>query len=506
MADEKDWRIKYFNSLKQLDDMETTWYKLESLLRKAISRLAITAKGLNPKLDQLLQKIQVHSRDKDDEALEQDLQQLSILLSEIDESLPEVAPPAAIAVNEGSSIHPFLLQLIDQLRVDTDHSARIQGFKDAMQGMDSQQCLQGLSDIINKLHQHEPEDKVSAQQLLITLIEKITLTHGNSEQFNALQDKLAADFDMNDWGLYLDEIIAEIQNIIGGISNEKAELEGLIVDVTRQLNEISEVLTDEQADSIEGRKDTHQLQKVMTESVESIQAQVEQESDIGRLKSSINQHLVLIKNGVKVFIEKDSKRYDKTESRNQRLKEQLRFMEQESDQLQQKLTENRKKLMFDTLTGVRSRLSYDELLEQEFSRWLRYQETFSFALLDIDLFKRVNDQFGHNAGDKALQVVAKMMMRHIRKTDFLFRIGGEEFVLLLPKTDALNAAPLVEKIRDSVGKSSFHFKQQKVDITLSAGLTEIKAGDSQESVYERADAALYEAKNGGRNRLVIKAD
>ncbi len=180
-------------------------------------------------------------------------------------------------------------------------------------------------------------------------------------------------------------------------------------------------------------------------------------------------------------------------------------MEMESSELQQKLSENRQKLMFDTLTGVRSRLSYDEILEQELTRWSRYRETFSFALLDIDHFKAVNDQFGHNAGDKALQTVAKMMSKHIRKTDFLFRIGGEEFVLLLPKTTLQNAQPLVEKIRASVGSSSFHFKQQRVDISLSAGLTAITSEDSAESIYERADKALYEAKNSGRDQLILKS-
>ena len=160
--------------------------------------------------------------------------------------------------------------------------------------------------------------------------------------------------------------------------------------------------------------------------------------------------------------------------------------------------------MFDTLTGARSRLSYEEILDQEITRWSRYQEVFSFALLDIDHFKRINDEYGHNAGDNALKVVSKMMTQHIRKTDFLFRIGGEEFVLLLPKTSLSAATPLVEKIRSSVGQTSFHFKQEKVVIKLSGGVTAIVKDDNAESIYERADKALYEAKNGGRDRLVVK--
>ena len=203
------------------------------------------------------------------------------------------------------------------------------------------------------------------------------------------------------------------------------------------------------------------------------------------------------------FVEKDDQRYARAEKRNHQLLEQIRTMEDESNELRQKLDENRRKLLHDSLTGVRNRLSYDELLEQEIARFSRYRETFSYALLDIDHFKRINDQFGHNAGDNALRIVATMMLRHIRKTDFLFRIGGEEFVLLLPKTQIENAAPLVEKIRKSVSKAEFHYKQERVTVTMSAGLTEMRPDDGAISIYERGDKALYEAKRGGRDRLVI---
>ncbi|MBC8209710.1 MAG: GGDEF domain-containing protein [Gammaproteobacteria bacterium] len=501
MAEEKDWKAKYFDSLKQLEDMETTWYKLEKLLRRAISRLAITAKGFDSQLDQVLQKIQQHSRDSDNDALSADLDQLSTLLIKLDD-VPN--PASADVQNETSSIHTFLLQLIDQLRIDTDHKARMEALTTAIPQLDRDQCLQQFADILNQLLLHEPEDIVTAQNVLITLIEKITLTHGNTPELDVIQEKLGKTFDINEWGDYLDQIISEIHVIIRGINNEKVELESLIIDVTRQLNEISNVLTDEHNDTEEGRLESRRLQTLMQENVDSIQTKVDQETDLQRLKASISNNLNSIKTGVTAFIAKDNARYQKAELRNNSLQQQIKFMEQESDQLQQKLTENRQKLMFDTLTGVRSRLAYDELLDQELTRWSRYQDTFSFAILDIDHFKRVNDVFGHNAGDKALQVVANMLARHIRKTDLLFRIGGEEFVLLLPKTSLENATPLVEKIRNSVTDANFRFKQEKVDITLSAGLTAILAGDNCETIYERADSALYQAKNAGRNQLIVK--
>lgn len=502
MAEEKDWKTKYFNSLQQLEDMESIWEQLEKLLRKAISRLSISAKGFHAPLDKQLQKIQQHSREKDDAALNADLEDLSDLLGRMDIT----QPVQTVEVDDSeSNFHVHLLQLIDQLHLDTDQQTRIEDFKASITELDSDQSLNKLAVILNDLLQQTPVDNSAIQQVLISLIEKISLTHGSSEELNKIKERIDFSFDNDPWTTYLDDIISEIHCIIKGINYEKIEMESLIVDVTRQLNEISNVLTDEHSDSQLGRKDAQQLQSLMNNSVENIQTQVNQENDIGKLKNNIKGQLDTIKSGVSSFIEKDNKRYEIAEKRNNQLQKQIKSMEQESDQLQQKLSENRQKLMFDTLTGVRSRLSYDEILDQELQRWARYQDDFSFALLDIDHFKRVNDQFGHNAGDKALQIVAKMMSQHIRKTDFLFRIGGEEFVLLLPKTNLQNAQPLVEKIRVSVGSSSFHFKKEKVDISLSAGLTAISSTDDAESIFERADKALYEAKNSGRDQLVVKS-
>jgi len=508
VAEQKNWKIKYFDSLKQLEDMETTWYKLEKLLRKAVSRLAITAKGINEQLDEVLQKIQQSSRDKDDAELEQHLEQLANVLTRIESPQVEQASNALDgpmqSIEPAANQHEEILQLIERLHFESDYQARIDELKRSVRDMDSDQCLDNLAQILNELLLQEVDDTTAIRTVLVSLIEKIALAHGNSEQLERIQSRLEKDFTRDDWDGVLDDIISEIQRMIAGITEEKVEMESLIVDVTRQLNEISDVLTDEQSDTDAGRQDVQQLQSLMSQSVDDIQASVSSEHDIGRLKSRIERNMGSIKSGVEQFISKDRERFNKAQQRNRKLQKQIQAMERESDELQKKLNENRQKLMYDTLTGVRSRLSYDEVLEQEIQRFERYQEPFSFAILDIDHFKRVNDRFGHIAGDKALQIVAKMMLRHIRKTDFLFRIGGEEFVLILPKTSVHNAEPLVENIRSSVGGASFHFKTEKVDISLSAGLTEIAGQDTGESVYERADRALYDAKESGRDRLVVK--
>jgi diguanylate cyclase len=505
---DKDWKSKYYNSLDELEKMEKSWAELEDMLRKTISRVAITAKGINPRLDKILNNIQTHTRSKKDFELQQDLEDLSQALMSIEEKPEQKEKDLEIDTDLSGQANEidFSLSLLEQLQLPPAQQDELEQLRHKVQGIAPDHCLVELAGFINqllKIEAGDSNDKSTASEVLLSLIEKISFSYGNTPELENITHNIEQAGNTVDWRDFLDQIIKQVRVIIRGIRDEKIELEGLIVDVTRQLGEISSALNDDRQDSLQGRRETQQLQQVMDKSVQQIQQQVQSESDIQQLKSSIGQSLVSIKTSLKDFVTHDTERFEKAEKRNQKLQQQIQFMEQESQQLKKKLSENRQKLMYDSLTGVRNRLSYEELLEQELSRYSRYHEAFSYALLDIDHFKRINDEYGHNAGDKALQIVAQMMMKNIRKTDFLFRIGGEEFVLLLPKTALKLAAPLVEKIRTSVGQSNFHFKQQKVTISLSVGLTEMGKSDNAESIYERADKALYEAKHAGRDRLVV---
>jgi diguanylate cyclase len=125
------------------------------------------------------------------------------------------------------------------------------------------------------------------------------------------------------------------------------------------------------------------------------------------------------------------------------------------------------------------------------------------AVWDIDFFKHINDTYGHKSGDKALVIIAKLLSKHCRRSDFIARFGGEEFVMLLPATQAQSAALVAEKLRETVENSGFNANGNKVSITMSCGLTEYIDGDTNESIFERADSALYKAKQSGRNKCVL---
>lgn len=156
----------------------------------------------------------------------------------------------------------------------------------------------------------------------------------------------------------------------------------------------------------------------------------------------------------------------------------------------------------DKLTGAATRQVVDSLFEQAVSRSLRHQQKTTLALIDIDHFKQVNDNFGHHQGDKVLEAVAKIIKLHIRDADVLCRWGGEEFLLLLNECDLEHAVERVESVRQAIAAWRFHLNEASLKVTVSAGLAEHETGESLTRLVERADKALYQAKDQGRNCLI----
>lgn len=156
----------------------------------------------------------------------------------------------------------------------------------------------------------------------------------------------------------------------------------------------------------------------------------------------------------------------------------------------------------DPLTGVKNRAALDEALRSELGRARRYHSQLSLIIFDIDHFKRVNDTWGHTTGDCLLKQLATTAASCIRRSDMLFRYGGEEFVVLLHNTDTIGAARLAERIRRKVEKLE-NPCETGISITVSAGVASMVNSDTELSLFERADQAMYQAKAAGRNQIIV---
>lgn len=155
----------------------------------------------------------------------------------------------------------------------------------------------------------------------------------------------------------------------------------------------------------------------------------------------------------------------------------------------------------DALTGLFNRREGHSRIEGEYERYLRNNRTFSVLLMDIDLFKKVNDNHGHQAGDAMIKLVADTLRNECRKVDIPARWGGEEFLVILPETDTLEATQIANRIRQSVASQSIEFDGRTITATISIGVATIQGSESSDRVLQRADEALYRAKTLGRNKV-----
>ncbi|MGQ0658175.1 MAG: GGDEF domain-containing protein [Chromatiales bacterium] len=156
----------------------------------------------------------------------------------------------------------------------------------------------------------------------------------------------------------------------------------------------------------------------------------------------------------------------------------------------------------DPVTGINNRAALNATMDREVNLAHRHSTALSVIMLDLDHFKRVNDSYGHLAGDFVLRSLARRLTDCTRGSDMVFRYGGEEFTVVLSSTDTAGACLLADRIRQSVERMDVHFENIKISVTASVGVATLTQGDNAAALLARADQALYNAKADGRNRVV----
>ncbi|MGE0495341.1 MAG: diguanylate cyclase [Vulcanimicrobiota bacterium] len=188
----------------------------------------------------------------------------------------------------------------------------------------------------------------------------------------------------------------------------------------------------------------------------------------------------------------------------QRVAERTRELSQEIEERTRVQEELRVLATTDSLTGAANRRRFLELAEQEFQRSRRYPSPLTAVMLDADYFKTINDSYGHDVGDQVLRALARVVASQLRVSEVFGRMGGEEFAIAMPSTDAQGAAIMAERLRQAVAALELEARDEKVRFTISIGIAELTPADTSfASILARADAALYQAKTGGRNLVVV---
>ncbi|MBM4181681.1 MAG: GGDEF domain-containing protein, partial [Betaproteobacteria bacterium] len=213
-------------------------------------------------------------------------------------------------------------------------------------------------------------------------------------------------------------------------------------------------------------------------------------AELGDLMGNLSADVV----GLRDALRRNHDELDLARAEAERAEERVRELERELAQVSVLVRE-------DQLTGALNRRGMDEAFARELARAERLGEALSVGLLDIDHFKKLNDGLGHQAGDEALRHLARVVRGLLRPTDSLARYGGEEFLILLPSSDVVEAERILQRIQRELTRQFFMHDNERVLITFSAGVAQRQAGEDGAVLLARADAAMYEAKSLGRNRV-----
>jgi len=306
--------------------------------------------------------------------------------------------------------------------------------------------------------------------------------------------------DMVSWNATFAEFL---RNLILHINQEQKELNEFISELGQNLVEIEKNL-------LASLDHVHNSQELATKFNYHLDGQINDLRQVAKTSSSLEdlRKTVITKLFyIKQVLEKKRKQ---EEEYNKELEERIQKLQQElcsiNDQIrlaqsrEQQLAEE---VLRDPLTGITNRRGYEIRIAEEWERFKRYGHVFSIAIFDLDHFKNINDTHGHKAGDLILKEVSRIMKTSLRKADLLARYGGEEFVVIFTGTQIGGAVEAAEKLRRLIEETKFVLKGQEISITISAGVAQVESTDEGPSdVFERADKALYAAKNSGRNKVV----
>ncbi|PZW50199.1 GGDEF domain-containing protein [Pseudomonas sp. URMO17WK12:I2] len=335
---------------------------------------------------------------------------------------------------------------------------------------------------------------------LLKLLEELPLPERHQGQADTLRQRITAGLNMYELVPVLDDM-GVLMLAIADVGQR--EFEGYLKQLNERLAMFQGSLQDVQADYSDSTEAARSLDSELRQQVDGLHNSVQEATDLDNLKELVESRLSGLLGTMAQYQQQRDTREQQVGERLQVLVDRVASMELEAKGFRDHLEEQRQKALIDPLTGLPNRAAWTERLDMELARLQRYGGELLLAVLDIDHFKRINDDYGHLAGDKVLKIIAGELFKRLRKTDFIARFGGEEFVLLIPSTPMEGGLKLLDTLRSAIENCPFHFKGERVTISLSGGISAFGSAESSEQVFERADQALYRAKRGGRNRIEV---
>ncbi len=526
-AADQRWRDKYLEALGTQETLEKQFADYRHLLWRALVQLGALVQGQNEELEELLDRVCEQARGGDigelahllnrlEQALESFERQRNQRCKDMGASLQNtVAPLQKLSLSRElrRDIRDYLTRLPRRSRDLNLYPALLEQLAEIQRQVLIQLQKPREPGLLDRFRGRslEPPAAVSAQELpddeiplpelcnrvggiLQDLLNSVQIP--DEEKLASVQRRLAAGLDLEDLLPALNDVRDLVMRSYLAANQAFADY---LTNVNGELADIHAALGGAAEDEAQRALSRQTLDSDMQQEMVGLAGQVASATDLKQLKSQVESRLGNIREVLAKYHSAEASRQPLTEQL-EHLSSRLQTMEHEAERSRASLAEQRHKALHDPLTGVPNREAYDERISHEVQRWQRYGHPLTIAVCDLDHFKRINDSFGHQAGDRVLKVISRTIAKRLRQVDFFGRYGGEEFVVILPETSTDDALVVLDKIRAAIAETAFHYREKPLAITLSMGIAGFGVGDTPDAVFERADKALYAAKAAGRNQ------
>ncbi|WP_139206098.1 diguanylate cyclase [Luteibacter sp. 329MFSha] len=450
--DNQLWESKYHEAVERLTREEAQWRTAESLLRQLVGCLGRVAHGAHDQVDPHIERLS-----------------------------------AAL----GGPMEPIALEpLVNEL------AQAIHSLGDRPRGAREERS-------VAITRPQRTEHGSSVQSALSRLVDRIVVMPRLTDRANDLRHDVADAGDLVALAACGDRLADLVNEQRLGLQREIDALQGVLRHVTGRLDEMSQYMSRELVDQSNGEANGQALDASVAHEMRLLGEAALEIDDVHELRERVNASLETITHCFRDFRDREGARLTAYRARAEKMRQRIEQLETERNTLQRSLEREHELAQTDTMIGMPNRLAYEKRIEAAFESWQTTSRPLSIAAIDIDHFKSINDTYGHTAGDAVLRIIGQALLKHVRPCDFVARYGGEEFIVVFDGADENESLQVCERLRGKIQHLAFHASRQSVRVTASIGLAQFQPGDTPQSVFDRADLALYTAKNGGRNRCVV---
>lgn len=517
MSDQENWKRKYTELTLEVERQQQSDSRIRNELSALIEHMALGLQGNDNGLDDELTGLLAALKSQNLERVASLSRQVRKSVKQLDQNRHQVSEGLARVlrrwnqqlrrVNKVSSVDNLLSNVENRI---PDAVERLYKLSDLLLDLVELQSSMLVSNPVSsaendfELNADAGLDlemlRASVATEMLQLLETLQVPAEGVERARGLVCQLEEGFELEQLPTMLSTVV-ELVRLASG--NTQEDFENYLLTLNSQLSYVQQFLEESRTDEAQAVQAHHQLDSTVRRDVRNIHLTVKESEDLNLLKQSVARQLASIVRTMDSYRQQEQAREDRLNKRYDDLLQKVEQMEVETGKVKARMKEEQLRARTDPLTGLPNRTAYEQHLESEMDRWRRYQTCFSLAVGDIDLFKRINDDLGHLAGDRVLRLVTKVLGHNLRSTDFIARFGGEEFVILFPSTSADEAYRATEKLRQAIADSPFNFKGERVEVSISFGVAEVAEDDDAETLFTRADQALYRAKQQGRNQTQL---